>query len=319
MKKLNTHTIRFTLLAAFLVLNGPMVRAAEDDRPVLDDAKFGADKPATSGQSIPSLFIVGDSTVKNGSNGGRGWGEVIGKYFDAKKINVINRAIGGRSARSYTFEGKWDRVLSEMKPGDFVLIQFGHNDWAAVPYNDPKSKWRSPLKGDGDETAEFDRPGADGKPSEKEIVRTYGGYLRKFGNEAKAKGATVIFCSMVPHKDFDAGGKVKRGERTSLVAWMRHAAEKTGSLVLDLNEIVAEGYEELGPQKVEAFFADARTHTTQIGAEYTAEKLIGGLKGTLAKNPLEPFLSDAGKAVKPVTIHEEPATQPANKSQGTCK
>lgn len=310
-----THTrFRRSILVLGLLASavGP-ARGADDDRPVLDDSKFGKEKANSSAKGLPSLFIVGDSTVKNGSNGGRGWGEVIGKYFDAKKINVVNRAIGGRSARSYTFEGKWDRVLEEMKPGDFVFIQFGHNDWAAIPYSDPKSKWRSPLKGDGDETAEFVRPGTDGKPGEKETVRTYGGYLRKFGNDAKAKGATVIFCSMVPHKDFTADGKVKRGERTSLVLWMKKAADQTGSLFLDLNEIVAEGYEQLGPQKVETFFADARTHTTQIGAEYTAEKLIGGLKGTLTANPLEPFFSEAAKAVKPVTVHEEPSTQPAAK------
>jgi lysophospholipase L1-like esterase len=284
------------------------VRAAEDDRPVVDDSNFGKENAAAG--TRPTLFLVGDSTVKSGGGKDTGWGEVIGKYFDPQKINVVNRAIAGRSTRSYTFEGKWDHVLGEMKTGDFVMIQFGHNDFGYIPYNDPRSKWRSPLPGNGDEGVDFVRPNADGTPGEKEVVHTYGWYLRKYGAEAKAKGVTVIFCSMVPHKDFTADGKIKRGERQTLVSYMRDAAAKTGNLFLDLNEIVAEGYEQLGPEKVNGFFADARTHTNEIGAQYTAQHVIAGLKGSWQTNPMEAYLSPEGRAVLPAKVNTDATTKP---------
>src|SRR4030095_15353331 len=73
---------------------------------------------------LPSLFVVGDSTANNNANGGRGWGDPFIALFDSSKINVLNRARGGRSSRTFVTEGLWDKVLAEMKPGDFVLIQF---------------------------------------------------------------------------------------------------------------------------------------------------------------------------------------------------
>jgi lysophospholipase L1-like esterase len=294
------------LLAALAVTGA---RAADDERPVVDDAQFAKDKPAPS--TRPRLFLVGDSTVKSGGGNDTGWGEVVGRYFDPRKIDVVNRAIAGRSTRSYTFEGKWDLVLNEMKPGDFVMIQFGHNDFGNIPYNDPRSKWRSPLPGDGDEGVDFTRPNDDGSPGPNEVVHTYGWYLRKFGAEAKAKGVTVIFCSMVPHKDFTPDGKIKRAERQTLVTYMRNAATKTGALFLDLNEIVAEGYEHLGPQKVNTFFADARTHTNADGAAYTAQHVIAGLKGSWPTNPLDPYLNPAGREIPPAHLAVEPTSKPA--------
>src|SRR5713101_9427458 len=70
----------------------------------------------------PTLFIIGDSTVNNSTKGQIGWGTPIAAFFDKTKINVENRARGGRSSRTYTTEGLWDRVLAEMKSGDFVLM-----------------------------------------------------------------------------------------------------------------------------------------------------------------------------------------------------
>src|SRR5215470_12451810 len=75
----------------------------------------------------PTLFLIGDSTVRNGAGDGAnkqwGWGEPIVAFFDPAKIAVLNRARGGRSSRTFLTEGLWEQVLSAMKPGDFVLIQ----------------------------------------------------------------------------------------------------------------------------------------------------------------------------------------------------
>jgi lysophospholipase L1-like esterase len=313
MNNMNTidrnQLFRLVVCCGLIAIAGRPAWAADDDRPVVDDSNFAKNAPATSPR--PRLFLVGDSTVKSGGGNDTGWGEVLPRFFDPQKIDVVNRAIAGRSTRSYTFEGKWDMVLKEMRAGDFVMIQFGHNDFGNIPYNDPRSKWRSPLPGDGDEGVDFVRPNDDGSPGQKEVVHTYGWYLRKYGTEAKAKGVTVIFCSMVPHKDFTPDGKVKRGERQTLVSYMRNAAAKTGNLFLDLNEIVAEGYERLGPEKVNGFFADARTHTNAVGAQYTAEHVIAGLRALSPTDPLESYLGPTGRAIPPAKIDTEPTTKPS--------
>ena len=99
---------------------------------------------------LPTLFLIGDSTVRNGRGDGAGgqwgWGEPLVDLFDSARINVVNRAIGGTSSRTYMTNGAWDRVLALLKPGDFVMMQFGHNDDGAV--NDA-SRARGTLRGRG--------------------------------------------------------------------------------------------------------------------------------------------------------------------------
>src|SRR6476469_4878576 len=79
----------------------------------------------------PVLYIIGDSTVKNGDGSGKngqwGWGTLLDAYFDTAKIAVRNHAIGGRSSRTFITDDRWNRILKDLKKGDYVLIQFGHN------------------------------------------------------------------------------------------------------------------------------------------------------------------------------------------------
>ena len=86
----------------------------------------------------PVFYIIGDSTVKNGDGTGKnnqmGWGTVIDPYFDTTKISIRNHAIGGRSSRTFITEGRWDKILATLKKGDYVIMQFGHND--ASPLDD---------------------------------------------------------------------------------------------------------------------------------------------------------------------------------------
>jgi hypothetical protein len=78
-------------------------------------------------RGIPTIWLVGNSTVRNGRGDGAhhqmGWGDELTQYFNLKKVNVVNRAIGGRSSRTYITEGHWAEVLQSIKPGDIVLIQ----------------------------------------------------------------------------------------------------------------------------------------------------------------------------------------------------
>src|SRR6218665_3021381 len=89
-------------------------------------------------QQKPTLYIIGDSTVKNGDgsgkNGQMGWGTLIDAYFDTNKISIRNHAIGGRSSRTFITEGRWDKILATLQKGDYVIMQFGHND--ASPLDD---------------------------------------------------------------------------------------------------------------------------------------------------------------------------------------
>lgn len=276
------------LLIAVFTLGIGVVNAQtkEDARPVVDDKQDTPDKVLN--QKLPTLFIVGDSTLKSNAPL-RGWGQELAQFFDQTKLNVVNRAIGGRSSRTFQNEGRWDKVLAELKKGDFVIIQFGHND--VGKYDDPAAKERPSLHGESEETAEVTKLNGT-----KETIHTFGWYLRKYGDDAKAKGATVIFCSMVPHKDWD-NGKVVRKESETFVKWTENAAKASGAAYLDLNEAVALKFENLGTEKVELLFADKRTHSTPAGALLNAETVIAGLRAL--KNPnLKKYFSKRGKSIK---------------------
>lgn len=238
---------------------------------------------------LSTLFIVGDSTVRNGQgNGGKGqwgWGDLIVTYFDTSKINVINRALGGRSSRTFITEAWWDKVVDALKPGDFVLIQFGHNDGGAL--NDG-SRARGSIKGIGQESEEIDNL----QTKKHETVHTYGWYLRKYIADTKAKGAIPIVCSLVPRKIWK-DGKIARNSG-DYAGWAAQVASAEDAPFVDLNKIIAERYDQMGPEKVEPLFADEHTHTTLAGAQLNAESVIAGLKG-LKGNPLGAYFSARAK------------------------
>jgi len=277
------------LRVIFLILitiGAVLAQTKDDPRPVVDDSKT---TPTTvRDPKLPTLWIVGDSTL-NSNAPLRGWGQELAQFFDQRKINVVNRAIGGRSSRTFQNEGRWDRVLAEMKPGDLVLIQFGHNDVGR--YDDPAAKERPSLHGEGDDTVDVTK-----KDGSKETVHTFGWYMRKYGNDARAKGATAIFCSMVPHKDWD-NGKIVRKERETFVEWTKNAAVATGAAFIDLNESAARRLEALGPEKVQALFGDARTHSTPAGALLNAETVVAGLKALKRPN-LSRYFSEKVKPIE---------------------
>lgn len=252
---------------------------AQDARPEAGDSSRPPDQSAA--KSLPTLWIAGDSTVRN--NGfQRGWGQDLERFLDGKKIEVRNRAIGGRSSRTFFTEGRWDKMLAGMKKGDVVLIQFGHND-AGPP--DERSKFRGSVKGIGDQTELVKKP--DGSV---ETVHSFGWYLKHFVRTAKAKGATVVLCSPIPHLKFDRAGKFVR-DWESWRPWVKACAVAEGVLYLDLAEIIGSQYAAMDPAKVAAFFADKGTHTNAAGALFNARAVIGGLQA-LPENPLGAYLKE---------------------------
>ena len=248
--------------------------------------------PVPAHPSLPTLFLVGDSTVRNGrgdgANNQMGWGEPLVDFFDPRKINVVNRAIGGRSSRTYITEGHWTDVLAMLKPGDVVLFQFGHND-GGVP--DEPTRARASLPGVGDETLEIENPIL----KRHETVHTFGWYMMKYVDDTLAKGATPIVCSLIPRKIWK-DGKIARD--TTFALWARQVAAERHVGFVDLNNIIGDRYDDLGEAAVEPLFGDPHTHTSLAGAQLNAQAVVAGLKA-LPKDPLAPFFSPAGQSVKP--------------------
>jgi lysophospholipase L1-like esterase len=248
---------------------------------------LGGQTPAAAEPNVPTLFVVGDSTASNGQD--LGWGSHLGKYFDSTKIAVVNRARGGRSSRTFQTEGLWDQVAGQLKAGDFVLIQFGHNDGG--PIND-NSRARGSLPGLGEESQEI----RNVLTNRDEVVHTFGWYMRKYIADAKAKGATPLVLSLTV-RNIWKDGSVERGSGR-FSQWAAEIAKDQGVAFVDLTNIVADQYELLGAGRVAAFFPKDHTHTSAEAADLNAALVVSGLRA-LDGCLLAGMLSPLGQAVTP--------------------
>lgn len=232
---------------------------------------------------LPTVFVVGDSTANNNANGGKGWGDPFAAFFDASKVNVLNRARAGRSSRTFLTEGLWDRVLQDLKAGDFVLIQFGHNDGGPLD----TGRARGSLPGLGEETKEVTKP--DGT---KEVVHTFGWYNRRFIADVRARGATPVILSLTVRNIWKEG-RVERGSG-KFRQWAEELARAEGVQFVDVTTIIADRYEALGQEQVKALFGPDHTHTSPAGAEFNAAAVVAGLKG-LKGDPFKKYFSARAK------------------------
>src|SRR6187549_2267411 len=235
----------------------------------------------------PTLWLIGDSTVKNGNgkgeNGLWGWGDFLYESFDTTTLHIENRARGGRSSRTYQTEGLWDDVLKRIKPGDYVIMQFGHNDAGAV--NDTL-RARGSIKGIGEETEEIDNL----ITKKHEIVHSYGWYMRKYIRDTKAKGGVAIVCSPVARNDWKDGKVTRSTEGYS--QWASIVAKEEKAFYIDLNDLVASRYESLGAEEVSSkLFLKDQTHTTLEGAKINA-MLVGNAIKRQEKLPLKKYLKN---------------------------
>ena len=286
---------RRTVFAFAALLFAPLLCAQQPPAPVLAT-------PANPG--LRSLFLVGDSTVHNGSgdgaNGQWGWGEPLAALFDSSKVNVVNRAISGRSSRTYISEGQWAATLALVKPGDVLLIQFGHNDEGAI---EEPTRARGSLPGTSDDFREITNP----LTHQPETVHTYGWYLREMVVEAIARGGAPIVCSPVPRKDWQDGHIHQSTD--SYAGWARAIATQQRVAFLDLNGIIARRYDALGEAAVNGLFADEGTHTTAAGAELSAEAVVAGLKA-LHPDPLAGLFSAKGDEIPAAVLPPSPPAPP---------
>ena len=130
---------------------------------------------AFKADNVVTVFMIGDSTMANksldGGNQERGWGHVLGGFF-SENIRVENHAVNGRSSKSFIDEGRWQKVLDRIRPGDYVLIQFGHNDEKADEkrHTDPDT--------------------------------TFDANLRKFVTETRSKGGIPVLFNSIVRRNF---------------------------------------------------------------------------------------------------------------------
>ncbi len=219
----------------------------------------------------PVIFLIGDSTVKNGKgkgDGGQwGWGSFFAQFFDTTKVSVENHALGGRSSRTFLTEGLWNKVLPGIRKGDYLFIQFGHNDGG--PLNTGRA--RASLKGTGEES-QIVIMEKNGGPEE---VFTYGHYLRIYIRQAKAAGAIPVVLSPTPGNRW-TDGKMNRMTET-YTKWAKEVAQQEGVEFIDLNDITARKCDVLGEEKGRDLFKDS-VHTNYEGAIMNGESVIERLR-----------------------------------------
>jgi lysophospholipase L1-like esterase len=236
---------------------------------------------------LPTLFIAGDSTAAQNSTKRPqwGWGECLPAYFNAERINVINLARGGRSSRTYLTEGWWARLLEHTKPGDWILIQFAHNDATAI--DSPQA--RGSLPGLGEESATV----TNATTGREEIVHTFGWYVRRMITEAKTAKLQPILISPTIKNSWSAG-RIDRDEGR-YPTWLRALAEEAGIPFVDLSTHAADELESLGPDQVRSLY-NGKTHFKKGGATLHARLVALGLR-RLPGEPFAPFLSLEGSAL----------------------
>ena len=247
----------------------------------------------------PTVFFTGDSTVKNADkddDGMWGWASQASTVFDESKITLVNAARAGRSTRTFIKEGLWDKVYNSLQPGDFVTIQFGHND--ICPITDAKGRGVIPGTADTLHVYKMDN-------GTYEVVYSFGWYLRKMIDDVREKGATPILVSLTPRNEWP-GGKIERRD-DSYGKWYREVVAETGVEFIDLHNISADfldkkfAVKQLSDDKEKAkaqvaaikeksgrYFKKDHTHASKLGAQMNAQSFARGLRD--AHSPLAAYL-----------------------------
>ena len=211
------------------------------------------------GCSFTTVHLMGDSTMAekdlSGGNPERGWGMMFQNFLD-DSIKVINYAQNGRSTKSFIDRGLWDKVKANLKPGDWLFIQFGHND---AKESDPE-RYAAPF-------------GA------------YQDNLRLFVRTAKSMGARPVLLTPVARRWFKENG-LDRNCHTDYPAAMAQVAREENVPLLDITTATLDWLEGLGDEASRQYFMistgkDDNTHTVASGARKVTEIICEKIKGQL--------------------------------------
>jgi len=182
------------------------------------------------------LHLIGDSTMADKANPEInpefGWGQVLPRFFD-QHVVVHNHAVNGRSTKSFIDEGKWAAVLKELKTGDYLFVEFGHNDEKV------------------EDSTRYAAANTDYKRN-----------LERFVNEARAKGATPVLFTPIVRRKFNARGALQETHGLYVDA-ARVAARETGASLIDLNALTAKLVGNAGPVESKQLYVyvDSGTNT----------------------------------------------------------
>ena len=263
-------------------------------------------KTAEEKKQKTRVFLCGDSTGKNKDkelDGMWGWGSQGYTIFDESKCTFINAARAGRSLRTYHLEGLWHEVYTVLRPGDYVLIQFGHNDIG--PINSKKERGEIACAKD---TSHVYRMESTGKYK---VIYSFGWYLRKMIDDCKEKGAIPIILSFTPRNSWHEGdGKVhgnfypvkeklnreyiERRNDNYIPQWCSEIAKETNVEFVDVLNITADWMDKYCGMAAVAvgYYNHDHTHCSLKGARVNAGSVAKGLKknnspltSLLKKNP----------------------------------
>ncbi|MBD0379590.1 rhamnogalacturonan acetylesterase [Paenibacillus sedimenti] len=175
--------------------------------------------------TVPNVYIAGDSTVQTYNSSfypEAGWGQKIADYFTSS-VKFTNRAIGGRSSKSFAVEGRLDAILNEIKPNDYLFIQFGHNDASSIPerHTDPYT--------------------------------TYKQYLNMYIDGANQRQAIPVLVTPVGRRSYDANGNFKNDFPDYVTAMKQVASERNVKLI-DLNSKSIQYYNSIGVEATKSIF-----------------------------------------------------------------
>lgn len=207
----------------------------------------------------PVIFVAGDSTAANYRSNQApmtGWAQVLNRYT-VPGVRVENRAVGGRSTKSFRAEKRWDKILNDLKPGDFVMIQFGHNDQKK------------------DQPSHYAEAGTD-----------YRNNLKRFVAEVRAKGGNPVLVTSVSRRLFNKQGVLQQslGKYPQV---MREVAKETDTPLIDANKLTMDWLTKAGPQNSTRYFVHVKpgefpgwpkgskdnSHFREEGADAVAEMI----------------------------------------------
>jgi len=225
-----------------------------DDRLTLEFSPAPAALRSISVESadVPTLYLAGDSTVTDQPVApNASWGQRLPAFF-TPDIAVANHAESGETLKSFVTEQRLDKLLSGVRTGDWVMIQFGHND--------QKTQWPQTYA---------------------DAATTYRSWLRTYLAEIRRRGATPLLVTSPERRNFDAAGHIvpTLGDYPDA---MRAVARDEHVALLDLNTMSVRFYEALGPTTALRAFADGgkdKTHFNEYGAQQLARCLIEALRG----------------------------------------
>lgn len=219
-----------------------------------------------SAQKKPTLFLIGDSTMSNKENPDKnpehGWGQVLGQFM-TNGIEIQNHAMNGRSSKSFRTEGRWATVEEQLKKGDYVIIQFGHNDQKvkdSTKFTNPYTQYRANLE--------------------------------RYVNEARAKDATPILITSITRRNFNENG-VLVDTHTDYPLVVRMVANDLKVPFVDMQLLTEQMEIAYGPEnskKLHLHFKEGEnayypkgkaddTHLSRLGAETVAKLALKELKG----------------------------------------